>query len=133
LSSLGPRFSGKYYRIYGPFSVGYSDGTFLLEVGIFGFMTILLTHFLILQDARVLARRGSGLAQVIGIAWVSASFVVIAGIFYTTVHQIEVLTYYYWFFSGVVVTERLRLVSEMAGRPSSIVSSNGLSATPRGS
>lgn len=111
-SSLGPAFMGKYQAIYGPFAVGFSSGTFLLEVGVLGFVLILLAHLMILQDALSVARLDTGLIGIIAAGWVGTSIVVILGIFYTSVHINEAINYSYWFFSGVVTTRRLALFQE---------------------
>jgi hypothetical protein len=111
-SNLGPSFSGKYYDVYGPFVVGFSSGTFLLELGVFGFALILLLHGMILRDALTVARQGRGFPELIAVAWVGTSFVIICGIFYTAPHVVELLNYCYWFFSGVVATRRTTLLQE---------------------
>jgi hypothetical protein len=108
-SSLGAAFTGKYQKAYGPFVEGFSSGTFLLEVGVVGFMLILLLHFMVLQDALFVARHDKELTGVIAAGWVGVSIVVIPGMFYTSIHVVEAFSYCYWFFSGLIVTRRLAL------------------------
>ena len=128
LSSLGPKFSGKYYQVYGPFAIGFSSGTFLLELGVFGVALILLIHCMILQDALVVARQDAEIAGIIAAGWVGTSIVIICGIFYSSIHVVEIISYCYWFFSGVVATRRTILLQEQRLQRIGLKSAHRLSA-----
>jgi hypothetical protein len=125
-SSLGPKFTGRYQQVYGPFVVGFTSGTFLFEVGVLGFALILLTHFMIFQDSVYVARQDKGLTGIVAAGWIGTSIVVAIGIFYTSIHIVEAINYCYWFFSGVIATRRVTLLREHSRRVTTIALAMGL-------
>jgi hypothetical protein len=108
-SNLGPQFTGRYGAIYSAYTVETSMATFMLEIGVFGTILILLLQWFIFRDAIYVMRADQGLVGIIGLGWIGASIIVSACNFYITLHTSEALSYMFWFFSGLIVAKRTRL------------------------
>jgi hypothetical protein len=111
-SSLGPQFSGQYEPIYGIYSVETSMATFILETGVFGAILVLVLHWMIFQDAVNEMRQDSGLIGTIALGWIATSVLVLACNFYITTHTFESISYMFWFFSGLIASNRVRRASK---------------------
>jgi hypothetical protein len=109
-STLGPRYKGHYLDTLGPFVIGFSSGSFLIEAGLLGFALILMIHWMIFRDALVVSRQDKGLVGMIAFGWVGTTIVIFAGIFYDGIHGNTAMSYLYWFFSGVIVARRASLL-----------------------
>jgi hypothetical protein len=109
-STLGPQFVGQYFDTLGPFASGYDSGAFLLETGVFGFVLILLIHWLIFRDSVNVARQDPGLVGIIAAGWTGTTLVIVIGIFYTQIHGNSTISYFYWLFSGFIAARRTALL-----------------------
>ena len=107
-SALGRDFSGRFNRLYEPFLIiGFTR--VLLELGFLGFGLLLTVYWLIFQDARVVASRGEGNKAAFAAAWAGITIVMAIGLFYSKVEASSALSFLFWYFSGLVAAERMRL------------------------
>jgi hypothetical protein len=108
-SSLGPQFSGRYQATYGDFSEVTSMTGFMLELGTFGVLLILLLHWMIFRDSVTVMRADESMFGTLALAWVAICPLIFAGLFYIMIHTSSVVSYIFWFFSGVIAARRKRL------------------------
>lgn len=107
-SALGDQFDGAYYRVFGNFPLN-SLSYILLELGAVGVVFVLLLHWNILIDCLVVVRRGTGAPAALAAGWVGVSVVAFCSLVYSSPITTPVLSYLYWYLSGVVVAFRMRL------------------------
>jgi hypothetical protein len=106
-SSLGPNFSGAFFRRY--WRYGTSVGIFLLECGVLGFGLILLLHWEIARDTFAVIRTGGeGPYGALAVGWLATNFIVTVGLIYIPEHFSEAVSYLFFFFSGVIAARRVR-------------------------
>lgn len=110
-SALGTQFVGRYYSAFGPYATVTSAGAFLLEIGVLGTSLVGLLYLLVFNDARAVARGHSGLVGAIAIGWTGITVLMAIATFYKSIHSFESLSYLFWYFSGVIAAERVRLAS----------------------
>jgi hypothetical protein len=112
-SSLGPDFTGQYFRDFGPF-IQSAASLFILETGFLGLGIALIMNFLIFRDARVVSDLDSGLIGVIAAGWSGTAAVIGLATFYANIVGSEAISYMFWFFSGLIAAHRVRLSRGLA-------------------
>ena len=112
-SALGRGFVGRYYGILGPF-LGTTFGRVTLELGFLGLTAILALMWMILRDARVVARRESGLIGAFAAGWVGVTIVMTMCIIYTDTVSKVPLAFLFWYGAGLVAAARMRSCSAVA-------------------
>jgi hypothetical protein len=107
-SMVGPQFNGRYQAAYGIYSVETSMATFTLEIGMFGAVLIALWIWMIYRDSMTLMRQDEGWIGSIALGWLATSILIFACNFYITIHTSDVVSYMFWFFSGLVAATQTR-------------------------
>jgi hypothetical protein len=107
-SSLGPQFIGEHYPVFHSFLVS-SFSIFLLEIGVLGTALVFLLYWLIYRDALALARTDNSLIGSLAVGWAGIVVLTIFATPYKTIHTFASLSYLFWYFSGLVAAERMRL------------------------
>jgi hypothetical protein len=107
-SALGLQFTGRYFERYKPFLLT-TASTFMLEIGLLGLLGVLTLYLMVFNDSRVVARSDPGIVGTLAIAWPGVVAIVTVGTFYTITHVSAALSYLFWYFSGVIAAERVRL------------------------
>lgn len=110
-SNLGSGFAGKYARLWEIFMVT-SFTKFILELGLIGFGLLLLVYYLIFQDCLALARKGAGLFSSLAAGWAGVTVLIVMCTFYTQIHVFSSITFLFWYFSGLIAAQRMRLEVE---------------------
>jgi hypothetical protein len=106
-SILGEAFSGRYSRIYGRYQT--SLGTFLFEIGVLGVSMLILLHLMVFADTLAVARHDRGLVGIMAVGWLPTVAIASLGLFYINLHLFESFSYLFWFFSGWIAAQRVRL------------------------
>src|SRR5262245_7462501 len=112
-SPLGIRFAGAYYERYKPFLKS-AASNFLLEIGVLGLLLVMVTSYLVYRDARVVADTDDGIAGALAAGWAGVAAVIAVSLFYKNITTSEAITYIFWFFSGTVAAQRVRLARQAA-------------------
>jgi hypothetical protein len=107
-SSLGSNFSGKYFRKFEPFHRS-AASNFILEIGLLGLTWVLLLNYLIYKDSRAVAELDQRVIGTLAVGWAGVTAVITLGVFYAPIVTSEPLSYLFWYFSGVVAAQRVRL------------------------
>lgn len=107
-SSLGEQFTGKYFDLF-EFVAYTTFSTFLLELGLIGTAIVFLLYWLILNDAIALARIDNRIHGGIAIGWVGVVSLISITTFYVSALPMELVSYLFWYFSGLVAARRMRL------------------------
>lgn len=109
-SSLGTEFSGAYESLYGLFAtltftrVGF-------ELGLVGIVLLFWLYWAILEDCRVLARTHGGLMSDLAAGWAGVVLLMAATTFYAQLETFSSLSLPFWYFSGLIAAERMRLAA----------------------
>jgi hypothetical protein len=109
-SNLGQNFEGDYYDLFQYFSV-LSISTFMLELGMLGTALVLILYALLFFDAIAVAREDTGLRGSLAIGWIGIVPVIVAATFYTSIHLFTILSFYFWYFGGMVAARRTQLAA----------------------
>jgi hypothetical protein len=109
-SSLGPQFTGRYKALYWNYVLELSITAFLFEIGLLGTMLLLLLHWLLLRDALFVGKHDRGLIGILAVGYLGVWFTFTIGLFYATIHLFEVLSFTFWFFSGLIASHREQLL-----------------------
>ncbi|HWM65651.1 MAG TPA: hypothetical protein VNO35_03635 [Steroidobacteraceae bacterium] len=109
-SNLGQNFEGEYYQLFQFFSV-LSISTFMLELGLFGTAVVIILYALLFFDAIAVAREDTGLRGSLAIGWIGIVPVIAAAMFYTSIHLFTILSFYFWYFGGMVAARRTQLAA----------------------
>jgi hypothetical protein len=107
-SALGPHFTGRYFRLFQYF-LKTSFTRLILEVGLLGCAMVMVLYWLIFNDSRVVAANDNGLWGALAAGWVGVSVVIAAATFYIDIIISEALSCLFWYFSGLIAAERMRL------------------------
>lgn len=107
-SALGKKFTGHYFYQFEYF-VLHSASRLVLETGVLGLALVLFLLWVISTDARRVAEGDSHVFGVIGVGWVGCVAVIGAGMFWKDIIGSSALGYMFWYFSGLVVAQRMRL------------------------
>ena len=109
-SALGAGFSGKYFKLYKPFLItGFAR--ILLELGVVGLFLTLLVHWMIFRDCLVVARHGVGIKRPLAAGWAGITAIMAVTIPYIDNLVMTSLMFLFWFFSGMIAAERMRLAT----------------------
>ncbi len=107
-SALGKEFSGRFNQLYERFLItGFAR--IMLELGFLGLSLLMCVYWFILQDSRVLARKGRGNKAALAAAWAGVTVVMTLALFYSKVEGSSALSCLFWYFSGLIAAERMRL------------------------
>ncbi len=107
-SSLGSAFSGRYGATFRPF-LQTAFSRFELEIGLIGCVAVLGIYWLIFQDCKVVARDSQTVHGAIAAGWTGVVALVTLATFYSKIEVFPCLSYLFWYFSGLVAAERMRL------------------------
>lgn len=107
-SALGSQFEGQFATRYKPFMQGAANRV-ILELGLLGFGLVCLLMVFIVLDSLHVARAGSGLIAGIALGWTGVTAAVAFGMFYSDFIPFGVVSFMYWYFSGMIAAERMRL------------------------
>jgi hypothetical protein len=127
-SSLGPQFIGAYYPLFAGFLVS-SFSYFLLELGVLGTALVFVLYWLIFRDAVAVARSDDGLLGWIALGWTGVAALVVVATPYKAMHVYESLSYLFWYFSGLVAAQRMRLALAARSQQALAPVPQGLPAT----
>jgi hypothetical protein len=109
-SNLGQNFEGDYYDLFQYFSV-LSISTFMLELGMIGTALVFILYALLFFDAIAVAREDTGLRGSLAIGWIGIVPVIVAATFYTSIHLFTMLSFFFWYFGGMVAARRTQLAA----------------------
>lgn len=115
-SALGKKFTGHYFEQF-EFFLLHSASRLLLETGVLGLTLVLCLLWMIAADARKVAEHDAGTIGVTAVGWVGCVAVIAFGMFWKDIIGSSALGYLFWYFSGVVVAQRMRLSRARAARP----------------
>jgi hypothetical protein len=110
-SNFGKNFEGEYFGLFQKFLIT-SLTYFLLEVGVFGTVTIMLLFWLVFQDSLFVAHRDDGLMGAVAAGWTGVVALIGVATLYNSFHEIVSVTYLYAYFSGLVCARRVSLTHE---------------------
>lgn len=120
-SSLGSQFSGEYKPLFWTFLQVSSITAFLFELGLLGTGFVFLLHWMVLRDALFVARHDDSLVGVLALGYVGCWSTITIGLFYSTIHLYEALSFMFWFFSGLFAARRQQLALRHV-RPNPVLS-----------
>jgi len=107
-SGLGDGFKGRYADLFERFlSTAFSR--IVLELGVLGLAFLMLLLWLILTDARYVAARAVGLKGSLAAGWAGVTLVMVTSVFYKDITAHAALSFPFWYLSGLVAAERMRL------------------------
>jgi len=118
ISTLGNGYTGEYEPLFGRYTAVSSGAAFLVEIGLFGLALVLTLYWLVLRDALFVARQDRTLVGAVALGWIGTTIVMFVATFYKDVKAYDSLSYLFWYFSGVIAAERVRL--ELAAQPSRV-------------
>jgi hypothetical protein len=114
-SALGHQFTGRYYETFKPFLItGFAR--MVLEMGLIGLALIIGLHMLIFKDCVAVARYGTGLRRGLAAGWAGVTMIMLVTIPYIDTIIMTSLCYLFWYFSGLIAAERVRLAEEATAR-----------------
>jgi hypothetical protein len=108
-SALGNNYTGEYYPLLGHYAGETSAAAFLVETGVLGLALALILDWLVFRDAVYVATRDRSLFGALALGWLGIMVVVVISTFYKSLHYFESLSYLFWYFSGVIAAQRMRL------------------------
>lgn len=109
VSSLGANYTGAYFDLLGRYALMSSGASFIIEIGLAGLAAVLLLYWLILRDSVAVALHDRTILEPVALGWVGFTLMFVVATFYKTLHDFESLSYLFWYFSGLVVAQRMRL------------------------
>jgi hypothetical protein len=115
-SSLGESFTGDYFRLFEKLSQS-SFTVFLLEIGLLGTLLVFVLHWLVFQDARVIAGCDTGQMQFIAVGMAGIVALMTVSTFYKMTYVFTPLSYLFWYFAGLIAARRVRLAHGEARVP----------------
>jgi hypothetical protein len=107
-SNLGQSFTGRYYDLFQRF-VYTSMAVFMLEIGIFGTVLVVLLNWMLLADTLAVARADGTLTGSIAIGWTGVVIIVSIALTYNVVESAESISYVYWYISGLIAARRMQM------------------------
>jgi cell division protein FtsW (lipid II flippase) len=108
-SSLGAGYTGEYQALFGRYTIETSGAAFIVEIGLVGLLLVLVLYLLVFRDALAVASESEDIVGSIALGWLGVTLIMAIAIFYKSLHYFESLSYLFWYFSGVVAAERMRL------------------------
>jgi hypothetical protein len=109
ISTLGSDYTGEYNDLLGRYTSNSSGSAFLVEIGVLGLALALLLDWFIFRDTLVVARSDPTIVGAVAVGWVGVTVVMVVSTFYKNIHAFESLSYLFWYFSGLVAAQRMRL------------------------
>jgi hypothetical protein len=106
-STLGQRYSGEYHELFNPFMQN-AFARLILEIGVLGLSLVILLMWMILRDAKIVARHDGGLMGALAGGWVAVTAIMLLSILYKDATTLVSLSYLFWYFSGIVTAARMR-------------------------
>ena len=116
-SNLGPSFTGDYFNFFSSFTI-HSASVHLLEIGILGTALIFYLLWLTFRDAINVASRNNELVGALAVAWPGICAVMALGMFYKVTYIFPSVSYLFWFFAGLIASQRVRQIQEQVIKPS---------------
>ncbi len=107
-SSLGQAFSGRHAATFRPF-LQTAFSRFELEIGLLGCGLLLCIYWLIFQDCRMVARYGGVVHGALAAGWTGVMALMTLATFYSKVEVFPSMGFLFWYFSGVIAAERMRI------------------------
>lgn len=107
-SALGEAYTGEYFKLFEPF-VFTSFARLLLELGFLGILLVSALYWMIFTDARFVAKHDNGIKGALSAGWLGVVPVMFAAIFYKDVIAQASLSNLFWYFSGLIAAERMRM------------------------
>jgi hypothetical protein len=107
-SNLGQQFQGDYYDLFQYFAV-LSISTFMLELGLLGTAVVFVLYAMLFFDSIAVAKQDPGVTGALAIGWIGIMPVIAAATFYTAIHMFTILSFFFWYFAGVVAARRTQL------------------------
>jgi hypothetical protein len=111
-SALGFQFKGRYAALLSEF-LETSFSRIVLELGFVGVALMTIFIWAVYQDARYLARYDSGLKGTIAAGWIGVVAIMSMTMFYKDVTVGAAVSYLFWYFSGLIAADRMRIVNEV--------------------
>jgi hypothetical protein len=108
-SSLGPKFTGRYNYLLEPFLLT-SFAVIVCELGVFGVFLVLSLYWQIYSDSRIVAGSANPLLGGIALGWTGVTGMMVLCIVYKDVRLFVALSVLFWYFSGLIAAERMRIV-----------------------
>jgi len=109
-SALGPQFKGRYFYMFKPFLIT-AASLFMLEIGMLGIALLMMLYFLIYRDSRVVAEVDRGFFGAFAVGWSGAVAVITVTTFYSGIDISLPISYFFWFYSGLVASRRMQLAA----------------------
>jgi hypothetical protein len=119
-SSLGRGFSGRYALEYRPYLQS-ALARFFLELGVLGIVVLLIVYWLIFQDCRRLARAGPTLFAGLAGGWAGVVALTVVAMSYVLLEVFPATSFLFWYFSGLVAAERMRMMYRPFGANGEVV------------
>jgi hypothetical protein len=110
-SALGFQFKGKYSALMSEFMIT-AFSRIVLELGFLGVALMSLFFWAVYRDSRFLARSNSDLKGAIAAGWIGAIAIVSMSMFYKDLTVPASISYLFWYFSGLIAADRMRVVLE---------------------
>jgi hypothetical protein len=107
-SALGAQFTGRYAYKFGPFTFT-SMGKYVIEIGMLGYVLVLILMLLIFSDSQRVSRSGKSLMSSFSLGWIGVVAVITVGMSYKEVEVSTALSFMFWYFSGLIAAHRMRL------------------------
>lgn len=118
VSSLGSQFSGEYSATLGRYATAApSAGAILLEIGALGFLCVVGLHWMILSDSFNVARSIDDPLSALAAAWPSVITLSVICMFYCSTIVFDALSYFFWYFSGLIAARRMQLALAVVSGP----------------
>ena len=113
-SSLGQQFTGRYNSLLEPFLIT-TFSVVVSEFGVLGLCLLIGVYWLIFSDCRVVASSANALMSSIALAWAGITLVMLMSLPYKNLIPSVGLSYLFWYFSGLIAAERMRLAYAAPG------------------
>ncbi len=120
-SSWGDQFIGEYFPMF-EFFLQTNVTRLLLELGLAGVGLIMLLYWTIYKDCLVVAANDRGLRGALAAGWAGFTAVIVIANFYKDLVPSDALSCLFWYFSGLVAAQRMRLAhGSVQKRPGNVL------------
>ena len=107
-SSLGDKFTGRYFGLYEPFLVS-AFARIVLELGLLGFGLLMILFWNIFADCRAVAARDAGLIGSLAAGFAGVAAIMAIALFYKDIVSHVSLSFLFWYLTGLIAASRMRL------------------------
>lgn len=110
-SSLGPNFVGRYNALLGPFLTT-AFAVLVCELGLLGVILVLALYWQIYRDSRIVAASAHPATPLLGaiaLGWTGVMAMMVLCIVYKNAMVWAGISVLFWYFSGLVAAERMRI------------------------